>query len=152
MSVVKQYRYFMCDFETTVYKGQKYTEVWAAGAVELFTEDCIIVNSIQKLYAYFISLNCNVIAYFHNLKFDGAFWLSFLLQDRKYKQALIKTGAGEYDLTFADDKEMRNKEFKYSISDRGQFYTITIKVNNHFIIIRDSLKLLPFSVEKMRAC
>ena len=149
MSVVKQYRYFMCDFETTVYKGQKYTEVWAAGAVELFTEDCIIVNSIQKLYAYFISLNCNVIAYFHNLKFDGAFWLSFLLQDRKYKQALIKTGSGEYDLTFADDKEMRNKEFKYSISDRGQFYTITIKVNNHFIIIRDSLKLLPFSVENI---
>ena len=54
---VKKYRYFMCDFETTVYKGQKYTEVWAAGAIKLFTEDCIIVNSIQKLYAYFISLN-----------------------------------------------------------------------------------------------
>lgn len=38
---------------------------------------------------------------------------------------------------------------KYSISDRGMWYSITIKVNNHKISIRDSLKLLPFSVEKI---
>lgn len=149
MSTQKKYRYFMCDFETTVYKGQTYTEVWAAGAVELFTEDVIIVNSIDKLYAYFLSLDCNIIAYFHNLKFDGAFWLSYLILNRKYNQALIKNGQGEYDVEFVEDRHMRNKEFKYSISDRGQFYTITIKINNHFIVIRDSLKLLPFSVEKI---
>ena len=38
---------------------------------------------------------------------------------------------------------------KYSISDKGQWYTIIIKVNNHFIEIRDSLKLLPFSVRRI---
>ena len=30
---VKKYRYFMCDFETTVYKGQVNTEVWASASV-----------------------------------------------------------------------------------------------------------------------
>ena len=35
----RSYRYFVGDFETTVYKGQVNTEVWASAAVELFTED-----------------------------------------------------------------------------------------------------------------
>ena len=47
------------------------------------------------------------------------------------------------------DSEMPNNSVKYSISDRGMWYSITIKVNNHKISIRDSLKLLPFSVEKI---
>ena len=44
---------------------------------------------------------------------------------------------------------MPNNSFKYSISDKGQWYTITIRVNKHFIEIRDSLKLLPFSVKRI---
>ena len=44
---------------------------------------------------------------------------------------------------------MPNNSFKYSISDKGQWYNIIIKVNNHFIEIRDSLKLLPFSVKRI---
>ena len=43
---VRKYRTFVCDFETTVYKGQKNTEVWASACVELFTEDVIILHSI----------------------------------------------------------------------------------------------------------
>ena len=35
----RSYRYFVGDFETTVYKGQVNTEVWASAVVELFTED-----------------------------------------------------------------------------------------------------------------
>ena len=35
-------RTFMCDFETTVYDGQKDTEVWASALVELYTEDVLI--------------------------------------------------------------------------------------------------------------
>ena len=44
---------------------------------------------------------------------------------------------------------MFNNTFKYSISDRGMWYSIIVKVKNHFIEIRDSLKLLPFSVKRI---
>ena len=78
----------MGDFETTVYKGQTDTEVWASACVELFTEDVHIFHSIGEQFDYFKSLNENLVVYYHNLKFDGAFWLSYLLVDLGYKQAL----------------------------------------------------------------
>jgi len=99
----------MCDFETTVYKGQVNTEVWASAVVELFTEDVTIYHSINELLDHFIKLNCNVVAYFHNLKFDGAFWLSYLLVDLGYEQALRKTGDNPTDVEWLKDKEMKNK-------------------------------------------
>lgn len=136
----------MCDFETTVFKGQTYTEVWASASVELFTEDVNIFNSISEQFDYFVNLDCNVIAYYHNLKFDGAFWLSYLLVDKHYQQAYIKVGEKDTDVKWLKEKQMPNNSFKYSISDRGAWYSIIIKVNNHFIEIRDSFKLLPFSV------
>ena len=40
-------RYFVGDFETTVYQGQEDTEVWAAACVELLTEDVQIFHSIR---------------------------------------------------------------------------------------------------------
>lgn len=33
-----EYKYFACDFETTVYEGQAKTEVWASAMCELHTE------------------------------------------------------------------------------------------------------------------
>lgn len=146
---VKKYRYFMCDFETSVYKGQVNTEVWASASVELFTEDVNIFHSIGEQFDYFIAQKCNIIAYYHNLKFDGAFWLSYLLIDKGYKQAYKKVGDNENDVEWLPEKFMENKSFKYSISDKGMWYSIIIKVNNHFIEIRDSLKLLPFSVKRI---
>ena len=146
---VKKYRYFMCDFETTVYKGQENTEVWASASVELFTEDVNIFHSIGEQFDYFLAQKCNIVAYYHNLKFDGAFWLSYLLVDKGFKQAYKKVGDNENDVEWLPEKYMENKSFKYSISDKGMWYSIIIKVNNHFIEIRDSLKLLPFSVKRI---
>lgn len=139
----------MCDFETTVYKGQVNTEVWASASVELFTEDVKIFHSIEEQFEYFKSLDTNICAYYHNLKFDGAFWLSYLLVDLGFKQAYTPLNEQETEVEWLKEKEMPNNSFKYSISDKGQWYTIIIKVNNHFIEIRDSLKLLPFSVKKI---
>ena len=68
---VKKYKYFMGDFETTVYKGQVNTEVWASACVELFTEDVKIFHSIGEQFDYFKSLKQNIIVYYHNLKFNG---------------------------------------------------------------------------------
>lgn len=147
---VKKYRYFMCDFETTVYKGQQSTEVWASASSELFTDDTVqIFHSIQEQLDYFIDLKCNIVAYYHNLKFDGSFWLSYLLIDKHYKQAYRKNGVNENNVEWLQEKDMENNTFKYSISDKGQWYSIIIKVKNHFIEIRDSLKLLPFSVKRI---
>lgn len=145
----RKYRYFTGDFETTVYKGQVNTEVWASACVELFTEDVKIFNSIDEQYKYFLSLDCNVCVYYHNLKFDGAFWLSYLLVDLGYEQAYIKHSDDINDMEWLPPKEMKNKTFTYSISNMGQWYRITIKDKNRFIEIRDSLKLLPFSVKKI---
>lgn len=147
MSRTRKYRYFSCDFETTVYKGQVNTEVWASACVELYTEDVKIFHSIDETFAYFKSLKSNLICYYHNLKFDGNFWLSYLLVDLQMKQATEQIGSAEYDVQWVQEKYMENNTFQYSISDQGQWYTIKIKVNDYIIEIRDSLKLLPFSVK-----
>lgn len=142
----RKYKYLVGDFETTVYEGQKFTEVWASACVELFTEDVKIFGNISDTFNYLKSLKENICIYYHNLKFDGSFWLSFLLKDLKLKQAYIKTGE---TIKWLEDKDMPRNSFKYSISAKGQWYTITIKLDTVFIQIRDSLKLLPFSVKRI---
>lgn len=137
------------DFETTVYEGQKYTEVWASAVVEMFTEDVKIFHSIQETFDYLTSLKCNTILYYHNLKFDGSFWIPFLIKDLGLSQALYSIGDKPSDIAFFEPQDMPNNTFKYSISNMGQWYTITIKYHNHYIELRDSLKLLPFSVRKI---
>ena len=120
---IKKYRYFVCDFETTVYENQEKTEVWASASVEMFTDDVIILHSIADQFNYFKELNCNIVAYYHNLKFDGAFWLSYLLEDLKLEQAYEKTGESINSVKWVHDKYMKNNTFKYSISDKGMWYT-----------------------------
>ena len=146
---IKKFRYFACDFETTVYQGQVNTEVWASASVELNTEDVNIFHSIGEQFDYFVSLKSNIVAYYHNLKFDGAFWLSYLLVDLGFTQAYEKLNDNGTDVEWLKEKYMENNSFKYSISDKGMWYSIIIKVNGYFIEIRDSLKLLPFSVKRI---
>ena len=139
---------FVADFETTVYDGQTATEVWAAGCAELFSDDVQIFGSIEEQFDYFIQQDCNIVCYYHNLKFDGSFWLYYLLVVKGFKHA-ADFEEDNITETFAwqKKKEMRNNTFTYSISDMGQWYKMLIKVKNHYIEFRDSLKLLPFSVE-----
>lgn len=144
----KKYRYFVGDFETTVYKGQEYTEVWASACVELYTEGVKIFNSISEQFNYFLSLDCDIVCYYHNLKFDGYFWLCYLLVELGYSQAITQHEDKNKN-RFLKPTNMRNKSVSYSISGLGQWYKIIIKVNNHIIEFRDSLKLLPFSVKRI---
>ena len=98
----------------------------------------------------FVGLNENLIVYYHNLKFDGAFWLDYLIRNLQYKQAYeIVSPEPNLQVIWQKNHYMQNNTFKYSISDRGMWYTITIKTKGHFIELRDSLKLLPFSVERI---
>ena len=140
-------RYFVGDFETTVYEGQEDTEVWASAVVELFSEDVKVHHSIDETFNYFKSLNSNIVCYYHNLKFDGSFWLSYLLIDAGMAQAIDTDETGVQRCQ--KNKSMKSNTVSYSISGMGQWYRITVKVNNHTIEFRDSLKLLPFSVKRI---
>lgn len=133
------------DFETTVYANQERTDVWASACVELYTEDVKVFHSIDETMQYYLSLNTNIVAYYHNLKFDGSFWINYLLSN-DWKMAFNQVddlACGYFDKKW----DMPSHSFIYSVSDRGQWYSIIIRHNKHFIELRDSLKLLPFKLE-----
>lgn len=119
------------DFETTVDPND--CRVWAACAVDIETLETVhISNSIDKFFEWL--QDKNTVCYFHNLKFDGEFILSYLLRNG-YK--------------YADTKEP--KTFDTLISDTGAWYSITVifdKKNKKYkkVTFYDSLKKLPFKV------
>lgn len=144
-----QFTYLVGDFETTIYDNQDYTEVWASAIVPLYTEDVQIFHSIGETFDYLVSLDKNLCVYYHNLKFDGVFWLSYIMCDLNFKPAITKHSDSEFDLSFNFTEDMKNNTYRYTISDMGQWYSITVKVHNKIIEFRDSLKLLPFSVKRI---
>lgn len=153
---LKDWTYYMADFETTVYEGQEDTQVWASAIVPLgeeYTEkDVIISHSISEFMRYVIhALDGNIVIYFHNLKFDGEFLISYFLNVAEFKQAYdVITDAHNIEhYIFQNDQDMKNDTFKYCISDMGQWYYIMLKEGDRFIQFRDSLKLLPFSVKRI---
>ena len=146
----RNFTYYMGDFETTVFDNQTYTEVWAAAMVPFWTEEVSILHRIDDMFNKLKNLYGNICIFFHNLKFDGSFWIPFLEQTLKLQQAyMVLEKDGQKTYRWIEQKYMQNNTYKYMISDRGQWYNIIIKVNNKFIEIRDSLKLLPFSVEEI---
>ncbi len=147
--MARDQRIFMGDFETTVYSGQTFTEVWASAVVEMWSEDVKIFHSIDDTFTYLKSLHSDIIIYYHNLKFDGAFWISYLINDLGYQTAATEELGEVEGFRFQNIGEMKNNSFMYTISDMGQWYRIRIKTQGVYIEIRDSLKLLPFSVERI---
>lgn len=141
----RNWRYYVGDFETTVYPGQTNTAVWASALVELYTDEVYIDSSIWDAFERIKKLteNCDIMIYYHNLKFDGEFWISYL-NSIGYSQAF--DGVNKKFLNYYS---MPDKTYSYAVSDRGQWYKVTIKVGHRVIELRDSLKLLPFSVEKI---
>lgn len=132
----RNYEYYVADFETTVYKGQKFTEVWAAAVVKLGSEDVEVLHSLPDFLSYIYAKKTNIVCYFHNVKFDGNFLLDYLLRNG-------------YTWNRVAEGKMLNKQFKCAISDRGPWYSITVKMHNMVIEFRDSYKLLPFSVKRI---
>jgi hypothetical protein len=144
-------RTYIADLETTVYDGQTSTEAWASALVDIEAEDDIssvlIFHSLYETLEYLEHKDEDAVLYYHNLKFDGEFWLYFLIQVCGFKQGI------EYisptDVTMKQPKELDNNEVTYSISSMGQWYSITFKYHSHKYTLKDSLKLLPFSVKKI---
>ena len=119
------------DFETTTDPND--VRVWAACAVDINTLETVhISNSIDSFFEW--AKDKHVTAYFHNLKFDGEFIISYLLRN---------------GFTYSESREPRT--FSTLITDMGLFYSITVifeKKNKKYkkITFYDSLKKLPFKV------
>ena len=134
------------DFETTVYDGQTSTEVWASALVPLGSEEVQIFHSIEETWEYIKTLKRSVTIYYHNLKFDGAFWIDFLMRNKKLKPGYVGTLTEGF---FKKASTMPSGEFVYAVSDDGSWYSIQIKYRSYLITIQDSLKLIPLSVKAM---
>lgn len=121
----------VADFETTTDLND--CRVWAACAVDIESLETVFIgNTIDAFFDWLKGKN--TVCYFHNLKFDGEFILSYLLRN---------------GYTYSDSREP--KTFDTLISDTGQWYSITVifgKRNKKYekVTFYDSLKKLPFKV------
>ena len=129
---------YACDFETTVYEGQIHTEVWSSAMVELGSEDVKLFGNIKDTFEYIYHSKRpwdEFILYYHNLKFDGAFIVDWLLKNR---------------FTFTENHKAKERgTFNTVISDMGQWYMIVVNYKGVKITIRDSLKLFPFTLKQV---
>ena len=130
---------YTADFETTTDIND--CRVWAYAICEVGNPDNFIYgNSIEDFMKILANNESNDKYYFHNLKFDGQFIFSYILNQ-----------GFEY---VPSKKERKSKSFSCIISDTGQFYQIEIyfkvtKKHTNKVTILDSLKLLNFSVDKI---
>lgn len=131
---------YTADFETTTQENDCRVWAWAVCNIEN-PSDFIYGNDFEQFIEFCSHPKKNYTLYFHNLKFDGAFIISWLLSN------------GFEHIT--DKRERRDNTFTTLITDMGQFYMIEIyfHVKNHHVNkvrILDSLKIFPnFSVEKV---
>ena len=75
---MKKFLHYVSDFETTT--DPKDCRVWACGIYSMDNEEFFLDNNIDFFFN-FANYIGNAIFYFHNLKFDGSFWLSYLMVD-----------------------------------------------------------------------
>ena len=131
---MKASSWYVADFETTSYKyylEHGFTKVWLWAMCDENAEDLTYGEDIES-FIQLLRKRCGKIIYFHNLKFDGEFILSYLLNNGyEYCEKLTE----------------KNRGFSVLIGEMGEFYGLDIKFSQGRIVhIHDSLKLLPFKV------
>ena len=131
---------YTADFETTTDEND--CRVWAWALCNINDPDEFHYgNDFDEFIQFCANPRKNYTLYFHNLKFDGTFIISWLLcHNFQY---------------ISDKRERQDNTFTTLITDMGQFYAIEIyfKVQGHHsnkVKILDSLKIFPnFSVERV---
>ena len=128
---------YVADFETNT--SEENCRVWAYAISDIDDPEKVIVGSSIDEFMEWCMKQSNAKVYFHNLKFDGQFILSWL-----FKNGYKCLTSEEYLVT---------KTFTTIISDLGMFYEIDImferKRRSNKIKILDSLKLIPLPVSKI---
>lgn len=130
----------VADFETTSiynYESEGKVRVWA-WHVRRISDDAElgIGNSIETLFEFLSKKNYEI--YYHNLKFDGSFLVDYMLRNG-WKCV---------------DKKPKANEFSCLCDEMGSWYSITMVFKSYnkrriSTKIFDSLKKLPFSVDKI---
>lgn len=150
--MIRKWVKMYADLETVTHddKDQQYTEAWSSCILcpEVSSEP-IIHHNLASTWDFLKKTPGNLLIYYHNLKFDGMFWMDFFIRHcSRLKPAYIKDADGNVT-GFKPMHKLWNGEFIYNINDKGQWYSITIKLHKRYIIFRDSLKLLPFALKKL---
>lgn len=122
---------YIADTETLTYLEDGRTRVWGWGLVEIGHRDVELGTTLDGLMERILEQEC--VVYFHNIKFDGEFILVWLFENG---YSLVKRTS-----------KMPDYSFNTLISDKGVFYSLTIKTPKCKVIIRDSYKVLPFQVK-----
>ena len=137
--MAKSKRQYMCDFETTTDPAD--CRVWAACAVDMNTGEVAHLSNSIDSFIKWINDTGSCKLYFHNLRFDGEFIMSWLLRNGFRHVQNAKSGLPEGC-------------FRTVINEMGAFYKISIcfkRKGKRIILcdIQDSLKKLPFPVRKI---
>ena len=122
---------YAADFETTTDPETAHVWSWEScvvGAPDNFCRGIDIESFIE-----YCSLEDRVI-YFHNLKFDSSYILSYLLT---------------HGYSWSNKRALNKHEFSTLISNMGQFYSVTVCFGDTTTTFYDSLKLIRLSVEQI---
>ncbi len=146
--------YFAADTENTVpsdewlknndVKNFK-TRVWLCGYAEIGTEDLKTFESLQDFLNSLVDDTPagKIVVYFHNLAYDG--------------QALLYCLMSLFNYQYTNDKKGKwrpaEQELSTMIDGNGSWFSIRLNWDSgkhkRTIEIRDSLKILPFDLEKI---
>ena len=150
----KEKQTLVADFETTI--NTKRSQVWSAAYIDLAKvckpDNVFIDLNINSFMEHMLNYTDDDLdVYFHNLKFDGTFILSWLKENDMWHElsydgellSLAGRKAKDY-FRYAYDYA-----YTYCVSDLGQWYSITIIYDGKYIMFKDSLKLLPFTVRQI---
>lgn len=122
---------YTVDFETNNNPENCHVWLWAICNIE--TEEIQTGSNIES-FCNEIFIKKGSIFYFHNLKFDGEFVVSYLLNK---------------GFTHTEQRRLNNNQFKTLISDMGIWYSITVCKDKNTYTFYDSLKILPFKVSEI---
>lgn len=122
---------YTADFETTT--DPETAHVWSWESCVVGDPDNFCRGIDIESFIEYCSLEDRVI-YFHNLKFDSSYILSYLLT---------------HGYSWSNKRALNKHEFSTLISNMGQFYSVTVCFGDTTTTFYDSLKLIRLSVEQI---
>lgn len=122
---------YTADFETTT--DPETAHVWSWESCVVGDPDNFCRGIDIESFIEYCSSEDRVI-YFHNLKFDSSYILSYLLT---------------HGYSWSNKRVLKKHEFSTLISNMGQFYSVTVCFGDTTTTFYDSLKLIRLSVEQI---